>query len=49
MDATAATARLTTAEAMLLLILYSWSRECGGCVGGLGEEWAHFSTCAHDP
>lgn len=49
MDAAEATARLTTAEAMLLLILFLRPRECGVCVGGLGEEEAHSSTCAHDP
>lgn len=36
MDAAAATARLTTAEAMILLILFLLYRECGVCVGGLG-------------
>lgn len=38
MDAAAATARLTTAEAMLPLIPDLRSREYGGCVGGRGVE-----------
>lgn len=35
MDAAAATARLITAEAMILLILFLLYRECGVCVGDL--------------